>query len=75
MRAIGRRLLTLLAAVSVWEVLGALIGAVVMGAGWGVSITLGGCVGALLGTLYDPRAATCSVPTRGGGLYPGARDD
>lgn len=35
----------------------------------------GGIVGALLGMLYDPRAATYAIPTRGGAEYPGNRDD
>jgi hypothetical protein len=35
----------------------------------------GGIVGAVLGMLYDPRAATYTVPTRGGAVYPGNRDD
>ena len=46
-----------------------------MGSGWGVSGMLGGYVGALLRMLYDPRAATYTVPTRGGGTYPRNRDD
>lgn len=29
----------------------------------------------ILGMLYDPRAATYTVPTRGGAEYPGNRDD
>ncbi len=71
---IVRRLLTLLAAVVVGALLGGLATGVIMG-GWGEGMILGGCVGALLGMLYDPRAATCTVPTRGGGTYPGDRDD
>jgi hypothetical protein len=43
--------------------------------GWVEGMILGGCGGALLGMLYDPRAATYTVPTRGGGTYPGDRDD
>ena len=40
-----------------------------------VGALFGGCGGALLGMLYDPRAATYTVSTRGGGTYPGDRDD
>ena len=43
--------------------------------GWVEGMILGGCGGALLGMLYDPRAATYTVPTRGGGTYPRDRDD
>jgi hypothetical protein len=71
---IARRLLTLLAAV----VLGALFGGLTTGffmGGWVEGMILGGCGGALLGMVYDPRAATYTVPTRGGGTYPGDRDD
>ena len=74
MKFIARRFLTLLAAV----VLGALFGGSTTGffmGGWVEGMILGGCGGALLGMLYDPRAATYTVPTRGGGTYPGDRDD
>jgi len=74
MKFIARRFLTLLAAV----VLGALFGGLTTGffmGGWVEGMILGGCGGALLGMLYDPRAATYTVPTRGGGTYPGDRDD
>jgi hypothetical protein len=74
MKFIARRFLTLLAAV----VLGALFGGLTTGffmGGWVEGMILGGCGGALLGMLYDPRAATYTVPTRGGGTYPRDRDD
>jgi hypothetical protein len=74
MKFIARRFLTLLAAV----VLGALFGGLTTGffmGGWVEGMILGGCGGALLGMLYDPRAATYTVPTRGGRTYPGDRDD
>ena len=70
MKFIARRFLTLLAAV----VLGALCGGLTTGffmSGWVVGMILGGCGGALLGMLYNPWAATYTVPTRGGGTYPG----
>ncbi len=35
----------------------------------------GGCGGVLLSMLYDPRTATYTVPTRGGGTYPVNRND
>ena len=75
MRTIARRFLTLLAAAAVGIVLGALMGGLLMGSGWGASMILGGCAGVVLGMLYDRRAATYTVPTRGGALYPGDRDD
>ena len=74
MKFIARRFLTLLAAV----VVGALFGGLTTGfffGGWVEGMILGGCGGGLLGMLYDPRAATYTVPTRGGGTYPGDRDD
>jgi membrane associated rhomboid family serine protease len=74
MKRIARRLLTLLAAVVVGALLGGLVGAFFMG-GWGEGIIFGGIGGAVLGMLYDPRAATYTVPTRGGAEYPGNRDD
>ncbi len=43
--------------------------------GWAEGMIFGGIVGAVLGMLYDPRAATYTVPTRGGAEYPGNRDD
>ena len=74
MKRIARRLLTLLAAVVVGALLGGLVGAFFMG-DWGEDIIFGGIGGAVLGMLYDPRAATYIVPTRGGAEYPGNRDD
>jgi F0F1-type ATP synthase assembly protein I len=74
MKRIARRLLTLLAAVVVGALLGGLVGAFFMG-GWGEGIIFGGIGGAVLGMLYDLRAATYTVPTRGGAEYPGNRDD
>jgi hypothetical protein len=35
----------------------------------------GGMGGAVFGMLYDLRAATYTVPARGGAEYPGTRDD
>ena len=75
MRTVARRFVMLLAAVVVGALPGALAGGVVMGGGWGESMNFGGIGGAVLGVLYDPRAATCTVPTRGGARYPGDRDD
>jgi hypothetical protein len=69
MRTVARRLVTLLSAIIVGMLLGALVG------GWGESMIFGGIGGAVLGMLYDPRASTYTVPTRGGGTYPGDRDD
>jgi mannose/fructose/N-acetylgalactosamine-specific phosphotransferase system component IIC len=74
MKFIARRFLTLLAAVVVGALFGGLTTGLFMG-GWVEGMILGGCGGALLGMLYDPRAATYTVPTRGGGTYPGDRDD
>ena len=74
MKFIARRLLTLLAAVVLGATFGGLTTGFFMG-GWVEGMILGGCGGALLGMLYDPRAATYTVPTRGGGTYPGDRDD
>ncbi len=74
MKFIARRFLTLLAAV----VLGALFGGLTTGffmGGWVEGMILGGCGGALLGMLYDPRAATYTVPPPRVGTYPGDRDD
>ena len=50
------------------------VGGIFMG-GWGEGTIFGGILGAVLGMLYDPRAATYTVPTRGGAEYPGNRDD
>jgi membrane associated rhomboid family serine protease len=75
MRTVARRFVTLLAAVVAGMLLGALIGGVIMGGGWGEGMIFGGMGGAVLGILYDPRAATYTVPTRGGAEYPGGRDD
>jgi hypothetical protein len=43
--------------------------------GWAEGMIFGGILGAVVGMLYDPRAATYTVPTRGGAEYPGNRDD
>ncbi len=75
MKYIARRFLTLLAAVVAGALLGGLVGMVFMGGFWGESMIFGGIGGAVLGMLYDPRAATYTVPTRGGAEYPGNRDD
>lgn len=75
MRTVARRFITLLAAVVVGMLLGALLGGVIMGGGWGESMIFGGIGGAVLGMLYDPRAATYTVPTRGDAKYPGDRND
>jgi uncharacterized membrane protein len=75
MKHIARRLLTLLAVIVVaGALLGGLVGGFFMG-GWAEGMIIGGIVGAVLGMLYDPRAATYTVPTRGGAEYPGNRDD
>jgi hypothetical protein len=74
MNFIARRFLTLLAAVVVGVLFGGLTTELFIG-GWVEGMILGGCGGALLGVLYDPRAATYTVPTRGGGTYPGDRED
>ncbi len=74
MRYIAPRFFVLLAVVLVGALLGGLVGGVFMG-GWGEGMIFGGCGGALLSLLYDPRAATYTVPTRWGGTYPGNRND
>ena len=74
MKHIVRRLLALLAAIVVGALLGGLVGEFFMG-GWGVGTIFGGIIGAFLGMLYDPRAATYTVPTRRGAEYPGNRND
>jgi hypothetical protein len=74
MKYIVRRLLTLLAAVVVGALLGGLDGVSVAG-GWAKGMIAGGMGGAVFGMLYDPRAATYTVPPRGGAEYPGDRDD
>jgi membrane associated rhomboid family serine protease len=74
MKYIARRFLTLLAAVVAGALLGGLVGWVSMG-GWAEGMIFGGMGGAVLGMLYDPRAATYTVPTRGGAEYPRNRDD
>ena len=74
MKYIARRFLTLVAAVAVGAVLGGVVGGVFMG-GWVEGMIFGGIGGAVVGMLYDPRAATYTVPTHRGGLYPGDRDD
>ena len=71
---IARRLLTLLAVIVAGALLGGLVGELFMG-GWGEGMIFGGIFGAFLGMLYDPRATTYTVPTRGGAEYPGNRDD
>lgn len=71
---IGRRLLRLFFAVALGMILGAVSSVAVTDLGWGISAILGGCGGALIGLLYDPRAASYTVPTRGGAEYPGDRD-
>ena len=43
--------------------------------GWAEGVIFGGIGGGVLGILYDLRAATYTVPTRGGAEYPGNRDD
>jgi hypothetical protein len=74
MKHIARRLATLLAAVVAGALLGGLVSGVFMG-GWAEGTIFGGIGGAVLGMLYDPRAATYTVPTRGGAEYPGNRYD
>jgi hypothetical protein len=74
MKFIARRFLTLLAAGALGALFGGLTTGFFMG-GWVEGMILGGCGGALLGMLYDPRAAAYTVPTRGGGTYPGDRDE
>ena len=74
MKHIARRLLTLLAMIVAGALLGGLVGEFSMG-GWGEGAIFGGIVAAFLGILYDPRAVTYTVPTRGGAEYPGTRDD
>jgi membrane associated rhomboid family serine protease len=74
MKYIARRFLTLLAAVVVGALLGGLGGFYIAG-GWAEGMIFGGMGGAVFGMLYDPRAATYTVPTRGGAEYPGNRDD
>jgi hypothetical protein len=78
MKYIARRFVTLLAAVVVGALLGGLgglVGGVYIAGGWAEGMIFGGIGGAVLGMLYDPRAATYTVPTRGGAEYPGNRDD
>ena len=74
MKYIARRFLTLLAAVVVGALLGGLGGFYLAGS-WAEGMIFGGMGGAVFGMLYDPRAATYTVPTRGGAEYPGNRDD
>ena len=71
---VARHFLTLLVAVVAGALVGGLVSGVFMG-GWVEGMIFGGIVGAVLGMLYDPRAATYTVPTRGGAVYPGNRDD
>ena len=71
---IARRLLTLLAVIAAGALLGGLVRGFFM-SGWAEGMIFGGIVGAVLGMLYDPRASTYIVPTRGGAEYPGNRDD
>jgi hypothetical protein len=73
MKYIARRFLTLLAAVVAGALLVGLGG--VFTGGWAEGMIIGGMGGAVFGMLYDPRAATYTVPTRGGAEYPGDRDD
>jgi hypothetical protein len=73
MKYIARRFLTLLAAVVVGALLGGLGGVYIAG-GWADSMIFGGMGGAVFGMLYDPHAATYTVPTRGGAQYLGNRD-
>lgn len=75
MKYIVRRFLTLLVAAVFGALLGGLVGEVFMGGLWGESMIFGAIGGAVLGMLYDPRAATYTVPIRGGAQYPGDRDD
>jgi hypothetical protein len=78
MKYIARRFLTLLAAVVVGALLGGLGGlmdGVYIAGSWAEGMIFGGMGGAVFGMLYDPRAATYTVPTRGGAEYPGNRDD
>ena len=78
MKYIVRRFLTLLAAVVVGALLVglvALVGGVYIAGDWAKGMFIGGMGGAVFGMLYDPRAATYTVPTRGGAEYPGDRDD
>ena len=78
MKYIVRRFLTLLAAVVVGALLiglGELLGEVYIAGGWAEGIIIGGLGGAVFGILYDPRAATYTVHTRGGAEYPGDWDD
>lgn len=72
---IARRSLVLLVGILVGALLGGLMAAFFTGGGWGEAVILGGCGGALLSMLYDPRADTYTVPTRGGAKYPGDWDD
>jgi hypothetical protein len=74
MKYIVRRFLTLLVVVAVGALLGGLVSGIFMG-GWAEGMIFGGILGAVVGMLYDPRAATYTVPTRGGAEYPGNRDD
>jgi hypothetical protein len=73
MKYIARRLLTLLAAVVAGALLVGLGG--VFTGGWAEGMIFGGMGGAVFGMLYDPRAATYTVPNRGGAEYPGKGDD
>ena len=78
MKYIARRFLTLLAAVVAGALLGGLgglVGGVNIAGGWAEGMIIGGMGGAIFGMLYDPRAATYTVPNRGGAEYPGDRDD
>ena len=74
MKHMARRLLTLLAVIVAGALLGGLVGGFFAG-GWAEGMIFGGIGGAVVGMLYDPRAATYTVPTRGGAEYPGNRDD
>jgi hypothetical protein len=78
MKYIARRFLTLLAAVVAEALLGGLgglVGRVYIAGGWAEGMIFGEMGGAVLGMLYDPRAATYTVPARGGAEYPCNRDD
>ena len=78
MKYIARRLLTLLAAVVAGALLGGLgglVGGGYIAVDWADGMIIGGLGGVVFGMLYHTRAATYTVPTRGGAEYPGNRDD
>ena len=74
MKYIAHRFWMLLATVLAGTLFGELVGGVFLG-GWAEGMIFGGIGGAVLGMLYDPRAATYTVPTRGGAENTGNRDD